>query len=50
TDLRGPMRGGATDAELTAIIRSAVLGKHAGHGIGTAGWTYLGRPMSMIGG
>lgn len=50
TDLRGPLRHGATDEDLQGIIRAAVLGKHAGHGIGTDGWTYLGRPMSMIGG
>lgn len=50
TDLRGPMRAGADDAALERIVRDAVLGKHAGHGIGTEGWTYLGRPMSMIGG
>lgn len=50
TDLRGPLRAGATDAEIGTVIRTAVLGKHAGHGIGTEGWTYLGRPMSMIGG
>jgi cyclic pyranopterin phosphate synthase len=50
TDLRGPLRDGATDADLAGIIRAAVRGKHAGHGIGTPDWTYLGRPMSMIGG
>ncbi len=50
TDLRGPMRAGADDAALECLIRAAVLGKHAGHGIGTDGWTYRGRPMSMIGG
>jgi len=50
TNLRGPLRTGATDAQLEAAIRSAVLGKHAGHRIGTDGWTYRGRPMSRIGG
>jgi cyclic pyranopterin phosphate synthase len=50
TDLRGPMRSGADDATLARIIRAAVLGKQAGHGIGRDGWTYRGRPMSMIGG
>jgi cyclic pyranopterin phosphate synthase len=31
SDLREPMRAGATDAELTTIIRQSVLGKWAGH-------------------
>lgn len=31
TDLRGPLRVGATDAELTAIIQRCVLGKWVGH-------------------
>lgn len=31
SDLRKPMRAGATDSELTAIIRQSVLGKWAGH-------------------
>ncbi len=31
TDLRGPLRAGATDAELTALIGQCVLGKWAGH-------------------
>ena len=44
------MRAGASDAELEAIICAAVLDKGPGHGIGTPGWTYDGRPMSMIGG
>ena len=50
TDLRGPLRAGADDAALERMVRGAVLGKHAGHAIGTEGWTYRGRPMSMIGG
>ncbi len=50
TDLRGPLRAGADDPALERIVRDAVLGKHAGHGIGTEGWTYRGRPMSRIGG
>lgn len=50
TDLLGPVRAGATDAELEAIVRAAVLDKGPGHGIGTPGWAYAGRPMSMIGG
>jgi GTP 3',8-cyclase len=50
TDLLTPLRAGATDAELAALIAETVAGKGAGHGIGTPGWSYDGRPMSMIGG
>jgi GTP 3',8-cyclase len=50
TDLRGPMRAGASDAELLAIAASAVARKEAGHGMADPSWTYAGRPMSMIGG
>lgn len=50
TDLRGPMRAGASDAELLAVAAGAVARKEAGHGMADPGWTYSGRPMSMIGG
>jgi cyclic pyranopterin phosphate synthase len=50
TDLRGPVRDGATDDELVALVRRAVLGKGPGHGIARPGWEYAGRPMSLIGG
>jgi GTP 3',8-cyclase len=50
TDLRGPMRAGVSDAELSTIIREAVAGKGPGHGMADPSWTYVGRPMSMIGG
>jgi GTP 3',8-cyclase len=50
TDLRGPIRAGASDAELDAVIREAVLAKGPGHGMADPEWTYVGRPMSMIGG
>ena len=50
TDLRGPMRAGATDAELADVIRVAVLGKQAGHGIGEKGFVQPLRTMSAIGG
>jgi cyclic pyranopterin phosphate synthase len=50
TDLRGPMRAGATDEELAAIIVGAVAGKQAGHGIGTATFVQPPRTMSAIGG
>jgi cyclic pyranopterin phosphate synthase len=50
TDLRGPLRGGATDSDLAALVRVAVLGKQAGHGIGSAGFVQPVRTMSAIGG
>ncbi len=50
TDLRGPIRAGASDAELDAIVREAVLAKGPGHGMADPDWTYEGRPMSLIGG
>ncbi len=50
TDLLGPLRAGATDDELAALICTAVRAKGAGHGIGRPGWAYSGRPMSRIGG
>jgi cyclic pyranopterin phosphate synthase len=50
TDLRGPMRAGATDQELAAIIVAAVAGKQAGHGIGTDTFVQPVRTMSAIGG
>ncbi|MGH8862618.1 MAG: GTP 3',8-cyclase MoaA [Jatrophihabitantaceae bacterium] len=50
TDLRGPMRAGASDEELGAIIRTAVAGKQAGHGIDAVGFVQPTRTMSAIGG
>ena len=50
TDLRGPLRDGAADAELATLIRDAVAGKQAGHGIGSSGFLQPVRPMSAIGG
>lgn len=50
TDLRGPMRSGATDAELAGIVRDAVLRKGPGHGMSDPSWSYEGRPMNRIGG
>jgi cyclic pyranopterin phosphate synthase len=50
TDLRQPLRAGATDAEVAGIIASAVTGKQAGHGIGSAGFVQPDRTMSAIGG
>ncbi|MEO9139402.1 MAG: GTP 3',8-cyclase MoaA [Jatrophihabitans sp.] len=50
TDLRGPLRAGASDDELAEIIRVAVRGKQAGHGINTVGFVQPARSMSAIGG
>jgi cyclic pyranopterin phosphate synthase len=50
TDLRGPLRAGASDADLTALVVDAVAGKQAGHGIGDAGFVQPVRSMSAIGG
>jgi GTP 3',8-cyclase len=50
TDLRGPLRAGASDDDLEAIVRGAVARKEPGHGMADPGWTYTGRPMSLIGG
>jgi len=50
TDLRGPLRDGADDAELAGLIRTAVAAKPAGHGISQRGFRQPDRPMSAIGG
>jgi GTP 3',8-cyclase len=50
TDLRGALRSGSSDRELAELIRAAVAGKQAGHGIGEAGFQQPVRPMSAIGG
>ncbi|WP_375475913.1 GTP 3',8-cyclase MoaA [uncultured Jatrophihabitans sp.] len=50
TDLRAPLRAGATDTELAELIRAAVAGKQAGHGIGAQGFVQPTRTMSAIGG
>jgi GTP 3',8-cyclase len=50
TDLRAPLRAGASDAELAAIIIDAVAEKQAGHGIGERGFVQPDRTMSAIGG
>ena len=50
TDLRGPLRAGATSAELADIIRTAVAGKQAGHGIERPDFVQPERTMSAIGG
>ena len=50
SDLRGPLRDGATDDELADRLRLAVAGKKKGHGIGEPGFVQPDRPMSAIGG
>ncbi len=50
SDLRGPMRSGATDDELAAQWQRAVAAKLPGHGIDDPGFLQPARPMSAIGG
>jgi cyclic pyranopterin phosphate synthase len=50
SNLRDPLRNGATDAELAALWRQAVAGKLPGHGINDPGFLQPARPMSAIGG
>jgi cyclic pyranopterin phosphate synthase len=50
TDLRTPLREGATDDELLGLLRGEMWRKRAGHGIGEPGFTQPERPMSSIGG
>jgi GTP 3',8-cyclase len=50
TDLRGPMREGASDLELDQIIRDAVWRKELKHHVGEPGFIQPPRSMSAIGG
>ncbi|HTW05661.1 MAG TPA: GTP 3',8-cyclase MoaA [Streptosporangiaceae bacterium] len=50
SDLRGPMRDGASDGELAELWRRAVASKLPGHGINDPGFLQPARPMSAIGG
>ncbi len=50
TDLRGPLRAGADDAELGTIIRDAVWRKELKHRIDEPGFRPPARTMSAIGG
>jgi GTP 3',8-cyclase len=50
SDLRTPMREGATDQELADRWRIATLGKLPGHGIDDPSFLQPARPMSAIGG
>jgi GTP 3',8-cyclase len=50
TDLRAPLRAGATDDELAAVIRAAVWRKELKHHINDPGFVQPARTMSRIGG
>ena len=50
SDLRTPLRNGASDAELAALWVAAVRGKQPGHGINDPSFLQPDRPMSAIGG
>ena len=50
SNLRDPMRAGASDEELAGIWRRAVAAKLPGHGINDPGFLQPARPMSAIGG
>jgi cyclic pyranopterin phosphate synthase len=50
TDLRGPLREGASDADLERIIREAVWRKELKHHVGEPGFIQPTRTMSAIGG
>jgi GTP 3',8-cyclase len=50
TDLRGPLRAGATDDELEQIVRDAVWRKELKHHVNDPGFIQPTRTMSAIGG
>jgi cyclic pyranopterin phosphate synthase len=50
TDLRGPLRDGAGDEDLAAIVREAVWRKELKHHINEPGFVQPERSMSQIGG
>ncbi len=50
SDLRAPLRSGASDDDLAEALRVAVAGKKKGHGIGDPDFVQPDRPMSAIGG
>ena len=49
-DLRAPLREGAGDAELAALLRHAITHKELKHRINDPGFVPASRPMSQIGG
>jgi cyclic pyranopterin phosphate synthase len=50
TDLRGALRGGASDGEIARIWQRAMWGKKAGAGLDNPDFEQPERPMSAIGG
>ena len=50
TDLRAPLRDGATDDELETIVRDAVWRKELKHRVNEPGFQQPPRTMSAIGG
>ncbi len=50
TNLLGPLRAGADDDTLADLWRTAMWGKHAGHGMAAPGFVQPERTMSAIGG
>jgi len=50
TDVKGLLRGGASDEEIREVIRSTVHAKWLGHEINTGGFVPPPRPMYSIGG
>jgi cyclic pyranopterin phosphate synthase len=50
TDLKGPMREGASDDDLASLARACIAAKWAGHRIGKVDFIKPARSMSMIGG
>ena len=50
TDLREPLRAGASDAELEQVVRDAVWRKELKHRVGEKGFRQPPRSMSAIGG
>ena len=50
TDLRAPLRAGATEAEIHDLVHECLSLKRPGHGINEPGFLQPPRPMSAIGG
>lgn len=50
TDLRGPLRAGATDDDLEQVVRDAVWRKELKHHVNDPGFVQPARTMSAIGG
>ena len=50
TDLRGPLRAGASDEELARLVTGAVASKWSGHRVSHPDFVRPDRSMSMIGG